>query len=219
MQGYGRLVRIPVGRQRAHQSGQILARDPPLQHRGANGRRDPVHCRRHRRAALHHHGRPCAHSVAALGFSITTERLHDRDKSAWWLVVFYLVPGVLGQFAKAAWVAWAAGTALHYILRLRALRSRSGDLSKSAACAAPPAPTDTGRTRFCSLNGGAEWQGAKNEKSPAAVRPPGEFCMLGNMSPADTSHGKVQMFIIAAPPSSIAVPATWLRLCRAVPRH
>ena len=36
------------------------------------------------------------------GVSITTERLHDRDKSAWWLAVFYLVPGVLGQLAKAA---------------------------------------------------------------------------------------------------------------------
>src|SRR5712671_4588948 len=52
------------------------------------------------------------------GFSITTERLHDRDKSAWWLVVFYLVPAVLGQLAKTAWFAGAAGTVLHYILAL-----------------------------------------------------------------------------------------------------
>ena len=52
------------------------------------------------------------------GFSITTERLHDRDKSAWWLVVFYLVPGVLGQLAKAAWFGEAAGPVLHYILVL-----------------------------------------------------------------------------------------------------
>jgi uncharacterized membrane protein YhaH (DUF805 family) len=52
------------------------------------------------------------------GFSITTERLHDRDKSAWWLVVFYLVPGVLGQLAKTAWFAGAAGAVLHYILAL-----------------------------------------------------------------------------------------------------
>jgi len=52
------------------------------------------------------------------GFSITTERLHDRDKSAWWLVVFYLVPGVLGQLAKTAWFAGAAGPVLHYILAL-----------------------------------------------------------------------------------------------------
>jgi uncharacterized membrane protein YhaH (DUF805 family) len=52
------------------------------------------------------------------GLSITTKRLHDRDKSAWWLVVFYLVPGVLGQLAQAAWFAGAAGTVLHYILAL-----------------------------------------------------------------------------------------------------
>jgi uncharacterized membrane protein YhaH (DUF805 family) len=52
------------------------------------------------------------------GFSITTERLHDRDKSAWWLLVFYLVPGVLGQLAKVAWFGEAAGPVLHYILAL-----------------------------------------------------------------------------------------------------
>ena len=52
------------------------------------------------------------------GFSITTERLHDRDKSAWWLVVFYMVPGVLGQLAKAPWFAGAAGSVLQYVLAL-----------------------------------------------------------------------------------------------------
>jgi uncharacterized membrane protein YhaH (DUF805 family) len=52
------------------------------------------------------------------GFSVTTERLHDRDKSAWWLVVFYLPPGVLGQFAKAAWFAGGTEAVLHYILAL-----------------------------------------------------------------------------------------------------
>jgi uncharacterized membrane protein YhaH (DUF805 family) len=54
------------------------------------------------------------------GFSITTERLHDRDKSAWWLVVFYLVPAVLGQTAKAVWLAGSTGLVLHYILALTA---------------------------------------------------------------------------------------------------
>jgi uncharacterized membrane protein YhaH (DUF805 family) len=29
------------------------------------------------------------------GLAIATKRLHDRGKSAWWLLVFYLVPGVL----------------------------------------------------------------------------------------------------------------------------
>ncbi|HUD89552.1 MAG TPA: DUF805 domain-containing protein [Xanthobacteraceae bacterium] len=27
--------------------------------------------------------------------AVATKRLHDRGKSAWWLLVFYLVPGVL----------------------------------------------------------------------------------------------------------------------------
>src|SRR5450759_5041050 len=54
------------------------------------------------------------------GFSFTTRRLHDRDKSAWWLVVFYLLPGVLGQIADAAWFAGAAITVLHYVLALAA---------------------------------------------------------------------------------------------------
>ena len=36
------------------------------------------------------------------GFSFT-KRLHDRDKSAWWLMVFYLVPGVLGQLGCMVW--------------------------------------------------------------------------------------------------------------------
>ena len=55
------------------------------------------------------------------GISITTERLHDCDKSAWWLVVFYLVPGVLGQLANAAWFAGTVGAALQYMLALAAL--------------------------------------------------------------------------------------------------
>lgn len=55
------------------------------------------------------------------GLSFTTKRLHDRDKSAWWLVAFYLVPSVLGQLAKAAWFAGGLGTVLHYILALAGL--------------------------------------------------------------------------------------------------
>jgi uncharacterized membrane protein YhaH (DUF805 family) len=52
------------------------------------------------------------------GVSFTTERLHDRGKSAWWLVMFYLVPSVLGQLAKTAWFAGDAATVPHYILAL-----------------------------------------------------------------------------------------------------
>jgi uncharacterized membrane protein YhaH (DUF805 family) len=54
------------------------------------------------------------------GIAITTERLHDRDRSAWWLAVFYLVPGLLNQLSKTTWFAGAAGTALYYILALAA---------------------------------------------------------------------------------------------------
>jgi uncharacterized membrane protein YhaH (DUF805 family) len=55
------------------------------------------------------------------GFAIHTERLHDRDKSAWWLVMFFLLPGVLGRIAKLAWwFGGAVGPGLHYILALAA---------------------------------------------------------------------------------------------------
>jgi uncharacterized membrane protein YhaH (DUF805 family) len=30
-----------------------------------------------------------------IGLAISAKRLHDRDKSAWWLLVFYLLPGIL----------------------------------------------------------------------------------------------------------------------------
>jgi uncharacterized membrane protein YhaH (DUF805 family) len=54
------------------------------------------------------------------GVSFTTERLHDRDKSAWWLVVFYVLPGALVQFAKLAWPESTPGAVLHTILALAA---------------------------------------------------------------------------------------------------
>jgi uncharacterized membrane protein YhaH (DUF805 family) len=55
------------------------------------------------------------------GFSISTERLHDRNKSAWWLLVFYLLPAALGQIAKWLWFGGMAGIALHYVLALAGL--------------------------------------------------------------------------------------------------
>jgi len=29
-------------------------------------------------------------------FAIGVKRLHDRDKSGWWIVVFYILPWILG---------------------------------------------------------------------------------------------------------------------------
>jgi uncharacterized membrane protein YhaH (DUF805 family) len=54
------------------------------------------------------------------GFSIHTERLHDRNKSAWWLVVFYLLPSVLGHLANLSLLDSAAAVALHYALAMAA---------------------------------------------------------------------------------------------------
>jgi uncharacterized membrane protein YhaH (DUF805 family) len=37
--------------------------------------------------------------LAWIGFAVAVKRLHDRDKSAWWLIVFYVVPAILGTIA------------------------------------------------------------------------------------------------------------------------
>jgi uncharacterized membrane protein YhaH (DUF805 family) len=39
------------------------------------------------------------------GIAVGSKRLHDRDKSAWWLLVFYVLPGVL------AWMGLGLGVA------------------------------------------------------------------------------------------------------------
>jgi uncharacterized membrane protein YhaH (DUF805 family) len=49
------------------------------------------------------------------GFVIHIERSHDRDKSAWWLLVFYGLPALLGRVAR---MASFSGAPLHYILAL-----------------------------------------------------------------------------------------------------
>jgi len=54
------------------------------------------------------------------GASFTTERLHDRGKSAWWLVVLYLMPGVLTQIGALLPLADATGTVLEKVLALAA---------------------------------------------------------------------------------------------------
>ncbi|HET7678906.1 MAG TPA: DUF805 domain-containing protein [Xanthobacteraceae bacterium] len=35
-----------------------------------------------------------------IGLAIGAKRLHDRDKSAWWLLVFYVLPSVLQGIAE-----------------------------------------------------------------------------------------------------------------------
>jgi uncharacterized membrane protein YhaH (DUF805 family) len=76
------------------------------------------------------------------GFAFHTERLHDRGKSAWWLVVFYAVPGMLGNGPKQHGLREPQERGCITPWRWQVLRSRSGDLSRSVACAAMPDPTD-----------------------------------------------------------------------------
>ena len=42
------------------------------------------------------------------GLAVGAKRLHDRDKSAWWLAVFYLAPGALILLAVGAGLAAGA---------------------------------------------------------------------------------------------------------------
>jgi uncharacterized membrane protein YhaH (DUF805 family) len=63
--------------------------------------------------------------------AVAIKRLHDRDKSGWWLLVFYLLPGVIGnigpytgmdfvfQLANVALSIWA-------LVELGFLRGTSG---------------------------------------------------------------------------------------------
>jgi uncharacterized membrane protein YhaH (DUF805 family) len=39
--------------------------------------------------------------VAISGVLVGIKRLHDRDKSGWWLLVFYLLPAILRWLAEA----------------------------------------------------------------------------------------------------------------------
>jgi uncharacterized membrane protein YhaH (DUF805 family) len=59
----------------------------------------------------------------AAGLAVATKRLHDRDKSAWWVALYYLGPGLFAVVALFIfWVsAGAVGMALQWsflLLRL-----------------------------------------------------------------------------------------------------
>ena len=66
------------------------------------------------------------------GIAVGIKRLHDRDKSGWWLLLFYVVPGVLGGIGAATgglhWLfdvpSWAIS--LWALIELGFLRGTSG---------------------------------------------------------------------------------------------
>ena len=48
-----------------------------------------------------------------IGLAIGAKRLHDRDKSAWWLLVFYAAPGILSTAGN--WMEDVGFIILHVI--------------------------------------------------------------------------------------------------------
>jgi uncharacterized membrane protein YhaH (DUF805 family) len=67
-----------------------------------------------------------------IGLALGAKRLHDRNKSAWWLILFYLVPGILDtigeQFGGVSLVFSLAAFALSIwgLVELGFLRGTAG---------------------------------------------------------------------------------------------
>ena len=71
-------------------------------------------------------------------FAVGAKRLHDRDKSGWWILLFYLAPSVLGSIANTN----LASSPLPVLSLGSALSSsRSGRWSSLVSCAGPSVPT------------------------------------------------------------------------------
>ena len=69
-----------------------------------------------------------------VGVAISAKRLHDRDKSAWWLLLYYLVPGVLNGLAQDSYEGMnlvlnliGHGISLWALIDLGFLRGTPGD--------------------------------------------------------------------------------------------
>ncbi len=52
---------------------------------------------------------------AVAGTALSMKRLHDRDKSGWWVVLFYIVPGLMSDLA-ARFMANSAGVSVLLII-------------------------------------------------------------------------------------------------------
>jgi uncharacterized membrane protein YhaH (DUF805 family) len=65
------------------------------------------------------------------GFMVGIKRLHDRNKSGWWLLVFYVLPGALntiGDILAAGWIFTLASfvVSLWALVELGILRGTAG---------------------------------------------------------------------------------------------
>jgi uncharacterized membrane protein YhaH (DUF805 family) len=74
-------------------------------------------------------------AVLVSGIFVGIKRLHDRDKSGWWLLLFYLVPGVLSGVGEASGMETVAlvmglvslAIAIWMLVELGCLRGTQGD--------------------------------------------------------------------------------------------
>ena len=57
--------------------------------------------------------------LLASGLSVAVKRLHDRDKSGWWILIFYILPAVLNAIARG--MAHGSGAGFGLVLSLVAL--------------------------------------------------------------------------------------------------
>jgi uncharacterized membrane protein YhaH (DUF805 family) len=55
-----------------------------------------------------------------IGIAVAVKRLHDRDKSGWWLIVFYVLPNILSGGIRG-YQSVGSGSALALILTLACL--------------------------------------------------------------------------------------------------
>jgi uncharacterized membrane protein YhaH (DUF805 family) len=100
------------------------------------------------------------------GISFTTKRLHDRDKSAWWLLVFYLVPGMLGHLAEAVWFQGTAGEALNEVLALAGFALTIWGFVEIGCLRGTAGSNTYGPTRSCCPGSGVERNRPKTGKKP-----------------------------------------------------
>jgi len=56
--------------------------------------------------------------ILYVGFAIGAKRLHDRNRSAWWLLLYYVLPSVLGGLAKHVVADQEFSMALNFVSSL-----------------------------------------------------------------------------------------------------
>ena len=88
-----------------------------------------------------------------IGFALAVKRLHDRNKSAWWLIVFYVLPGLLESMgnvvggAEIVLLIASMAISIWALVELGFLRGTPGpnDYGPDPLAGASPATSPAGR--------------------------------------------------------------------------